>query len=186
MYVGRKIKFLLLAVILLVIMGISALAISRKIKENPEEFIEQVSSQADSRMEDIHYTQTNEEGFKEWEFEATTVNYFGETNLTMFKDIRATFFSKDGKVFTLRGDRGKWYMISKNMEISGNILGTSSDGYEFRTSTLSYDSQKRKILSTERVKLTYQGFELEGKGMAVDIDEGKISLLNNVKAKVKR
>ena len=187
MYMKKKIKFFLLSGILLVVLGISVLVISRNIKENPEELAKLIPSQADSRMEDIKYTQTNEEGVKEWEFEAKSVNYFGgDTNLTIFEDIRATFFSQDGKVFTLKGDNGKWHMDSKDIEIVDNIFGTSSDGYEFRTNALTYLSQKRKILSPEMVKLTYRGFELEGRGMIVDIDEGSIFLLNNVKAMVRR
>lgn len=182
----KKIKLFLLSGILVALLGISALVSFRNMKENPEKPLQLVPPQSDSRMEDIHYTQTNDEGIKEWEFEAKSVNYFEDTKITLFQNIRASFFTQEGKTFTLKGDKGKWHMDSNDMEITDNVLGTSSDGYEFRTNSLTYVAQNRKISSPDKVRLTYQNFELEGRGMVVEINKGNIFLLNNVKAMAKQ
>jgi len=141
---------------------------------------------ADMHFQEVHYTSTSEQGFKEWELKAISANYYKGENLAEFDDVKITFFSKDGQVYSVRGDSGLLNTESMDIKLSGNIVGKSNDGYRFRTTTLNYKSKTKKAQTDDKVFLTGPQFDLEGSGMVMDLEKKKIFLLNDVKAQGKK
>ena len=141
---------------------------------------------ADMQLHKIHYTSTNEQGEKEWELDATTANYFKDKKLAEFHDVSIIFYSKKGKTFTLRGDTGSLNTETKDVYLSGNVVGTSSDGYQFRTETLTYKANKHRAKTDRKVVLEGPQFNLEGRGMVMDLEKEKVFLLKDVRAREKK
>jgi len=152
----------------------------------PESELPANAKNADMQFQKIHYTSTNEQGIKEWELTAITANYFRGKKLAEFEKVDVTFYYKQGRVFTLRGDIGRLNMETKDITLTGNVIGTSNDGYRFQTQSLLYNAQKRQAETDDKAILEGPQFNLEGKGMIVDIEKEKVFLLSDVHAREKK
>jgi len=143
------------------------------------------TSGADMQFNKIHYTSTDEQGIKEWELNAVTANYFREKKLAEFEEVDIIFYSKKGGIFTMRGDIGLLNTETRDIQLSGNVIGTSNDGYRFRTESLTYKADKRQAKTDDKVFLEGPQFNLEGWGMIMDLENEKVMLQNDVRAQGK-
>ena len=139
---------------------------------------------ADIIINNFEYASTNAQGVKEWTLKSDTASYFQDNKVVGFKKVNATFYTKEGRTFTVRGDRGTLNTESKDFELSGNVVGTSSDGYTFRTETLAYSADKSQARTNKKVYLENPQVKLEGTGMVLDVKEQKVFLANSVTAKI--
>ena len=144
-----------------------------------------VNSQASMVINNPHYSHTNEAALKEWELNAKSAQFFKEKNLVVFKDVVVTFYAKDGKRYTLSGDAGELHTESQNIRVTGNVVGKGYQG-EFHTNSLQYDAKEKKITTTDQVQFQSQQFGVKGKGMVVDVEKEKLTLLNDIRAQGKK
>ena len=94
----------------------------------------------------------------------------------MLEDIEAAFNIKEGGVIRLRGDRGRILHGTKDIELQGNIVIFTPDGYQLTTEGLHYVDRTRQIRSSRRVDITGKGLEITGKDMCIDLITGKLSM----------
>lgn len=146
---------------------------------------EPVNKQASMEIRNPHYSHTNEDAVTEWELNAKSALFFKEKNQVVFKDVVVTFYAKDGKRYTLSGDVGELYTDTQNITVTGNVVGKGYLG-EFHTNSLQYDSKNKKITTADQVQFRSKQFGVEGKGMVVDVDKKKLTLLNDIKAQGKK
>lgn len=137
---------------------------------------------ADIIINNFEYTSTNEQGATEWKLKSDAASYFQDNKMVGFKKVNATFYSKENRTFTVKADKGTLNTASKDFELSGNVVGTSSDGYTFRTETLTYTAEKNQARTDKKVYLESSQFNLEGTGMILDVKEQKLFLVKNVRA----
>jgi LPS export ABC transporter protein LptC len=137
---------------------------------------------ADIIINNFEYTSTDSQGATEWKLASDTASYFQDNKMVGFKKVNATFYSKEGRTFTVKADKGTLNTEAKDFELSGNVVGTSSDGYTFHTETLTYTAEKNQARTDKKVYLQSPQFKLEGIGMVLDVKEQKLFLVNNVRA----
>jgi len=181
----RKIRVLVLVSIALIalLIGLKLWQGTNKnegrIKENP---VSIPMENIDMRLEKIHLVE-EKQGQKTWELEAKQINQYQGENLLILKDIKVNFYLKDGRVFNLSGREGKYYQDSKNMELLGDIILNSSDGYSLKTNSVFYDHSKKKVSSADIVEIEAGKIQMVGHGMLIDLDAKVFKLLNRVRAK---
>jgi LPS export ABC transporter protein LptC len=146
---------------------------------------ETMNRETSMEIKNPHYSHTNEDAVKEWELNAKTARFFKEKNLVVFKDVMVTFYTKDGKRYTLSGDVGELYTDTQNIKVTGNVIGKGYQG-EFHTNSLQYDAQDRKIRTQDKVRFLSKQFGVEGMGMVVDVEKEKLTLLNDIRAQGKK
>lgn len=134
-----------------------------------------VETEADLTLKNIHLV-GDRSGLKEWELEAKVARHFQEGKITMLEDIEAAFNIKEGGVIRLRGDRGRILHGTKDIELQGNIVIFTPDGYQLTTEGLHYVDRTRQIRSSRRVDITGKGLEITGKDMCIDLITGKLSM----------
>jgi LPS export ABC transporter protein LptC len=148
-----------------------------------EEIIPEVkkdaNTTADLTLEDIHYVETKGKK-KEWELRAKSGQHFREADYTTLDDLAVTFYSEDGRIITLKGNKGSM-KERKEIKVWGDVVVTSSDGYRVATNSLRYDGAKKQITTADPVKLEGKGVEVTGVGLVVDLKTKKISILRKVK-----
>jgi LPS export ABC transporter protein LptC len=167
---------------LLVVLVILALNFSVREQTAPVPEIAEKTRDADMHLDKIHYTSTNDQGVTEWELKASTANYFKGNKVAEFEDVDIIFYSEKERTFTVRGDTGILNTETRDVELSGNVIGTSSDGYRFQTEFLSYEAAKQQARTDKKVLLESPQFNLEGWGMVMDMEKEKVFLLNDVRA----
>jgi len=171
----------LLGVLVTLALNFSILKETVPVPEIPEK-----TGDADMHLDKIHYTSTNGQGVKEWELKASTANYFKDKNVAEFEDVDVIFYSEEERTFTVRGDIGILNTETKDIELSGNVIGTSSDGYQFQTEFLAYEAAKQQATTDKKVLLKSPQFNLEGWGMVMDLEKEKVFLLKDVRAQAKK
>lgn len=157
----------------------------RKKALEKEENVPKISTEgSDQRLERIRFVE-EKHGKKTWELEAKAVSRYQDQNIMMLEDVKVTYYSKDGRSFIITGNQGKVYQDSKDMELIGNVLCTSSDGYRFKTHSISYRHSSKKVTSSDKVELEGEQLRLTGKGMLVDMESKTFKVLSEVKTQWK-
>lgn len=184
----RKAKILILILIVL-IAGVALTSLWRNLqgKKGPggEESLAKIPpGKADMRLEKIRLVE-DQHGQKTWELEAKAIHQYQAQNILMLEDVKVTFYTKDGRTFTLAGNRGKVHQDSKNMELVGDVVLTSSDGYRLKTQSISYQHANKRATTSDPVEIEGKEIQVVGRGMLVDMEAKIIKILSQVKTRWK-
>jgi LPS export ABC transporter protein LptC len=138
---------------------------------------------ADLRLKNIDYTQTRGT-VKQWELEAEAASYFRERNLAHFEEIKLTCFSEDGGRITLEGKEGEFNTDTQIVHLSGQILVTSDDGYQFRTDFLDFNASENEIFTLAAIELAGPKLEVRGQGLKLNLTDETLRV-NHVHSLIK-
>ena len=149
---------------------------------------------ATQKMEKVHLIETTD-GAREWDLRAETAITYQNTEDWLIEGVNATFFGRDELNTVVTGERGIVKVGSKDVEISGDVKVVSSNGYEFRSQRVNYNSRERVLLSdtpvtmqseskTQKKKTPTQETNLTGGGMRLDLNSGIIQLHTPVKGRM--
>jgi len=134
---------------------------------------------ADLEVGNLFLTE-EKDGMILWELEARVAQSFEAGNKTLLEDLRVTLYNHDGRTVTLRGDRGRIDDKTRDIEIEGGIVVTSSDGLRLRTNSLAYRHERREITTGAPVRIEGKGVEISGVGLRMDLESERISILGGV------
>jgi LPS export ABC transporter protein LptC len=139
---------------------------------------------ADQRLEKIHFVE-EKHGKKTWELEAKAIYQYQGQNILLLEDVKVIYYAKDERSFTLSGDKGKVHQDSKDMELVGNVLLTSTDGYRLKTHSMSYQHLSKQARTPDPVELEGEQIRLTGKGMLIDMEAKTFKVLSQAKTQWK-
>ena len=184
----KKAKFVILLSIVLiggiVLVSLWANLRARKASEAVEKLPKVSTGGADMRLEKIRFVE-DKQGQKTWELEAKSVHQYQEQNIMVLEDVRVTFYAKEGRTIYLTGKQGKVYQDSKNVELVGDVVLTSSDGYQLKTHSVSYRHLEKIVSTSDPVEIDGEQLRLTGKGMLVDIEAKTFKILSQVKTQLR-
>lgn len=141
--------------------------------------------QASLRLNGFHVTETAADRTR-WDLRAAQGEYFKERQVTLLRDVEVTFFSRDGRTLTLRGDAGRLANDTKNIALSGNVVATSSDGYRVTTGALDYTNRDRMVRGDGPVALVGEAVEVSGVGLAIQVEEQTVAIPRQVTSVLQR
>jgi len=184
----RKAKIaILLSIVLIVGIVLVTLWANLRAKRASEavEKVPKISIEgAEMRLQKIRFVE-DKHGQKSWELEAQSVQKYQDQNMLVLQDVKLTFYSKEGRTFLLTAKQGKVYQDSKNVDLEGDVVLTSSDGYQLKTHSLSYRNSEQIASTSDPVEIEGEQLRLIGKGMQVNIEAKTIKILSQVKTQVK-
>lgn len=190
-------KYSLLFALLLIFIFLEILFISPKILEKPSDDIipyEKIQEQTQSKKKDaieqkalgVHLVE-NEDNKKGYELFASEATGTSEAQWVL-KKVRIQFYSENSSSFAVRGEVGEIDGATKDMIIRGDVLTTSTNGYQFRTDSLRYSAKEKLMKSADAVFMQGpadkkgSGFKLTGVGLLVDVKTSKMQILEQVEA----
>jgi len=156
----------------------------RKASEAVEKLPKVSTGGADMRLEKIRFVE-DKHGQKTWELEANSVQQYQDQNIMVLEDVKVTFYTKEGRTLFLTGKQGKVYQDSKNVELVGNVVLTSSDGYQLKTHSVSYRHLGKIVSTSDPVEIEGEQLRLTGKGMWVDMEAKTFKILSQVKTQLR-
>ncbi len=139
---------------------------------------------ADMHLEKIRFVE-DKRGEKTWELEAKSVHQYQAQNMMVLEDIKVTFYAKEGRTFFLTGKQGKVYQDSKNIELIGDVVLTSSDGYRLKTHSASYRDSEKVVSTPDLVEIEGEQIQLTGKGLLVKTEDRTFKILSQVKTQLR-
>lgn len=133
------------------------------------------------KIDKVHYSGTKE-GRVEWVLDAESAKRSKDDDLTVLNTVTAVFYMKNGSTLTVRADEGRYSESTGDINASGNVSVESKEGYSLKTETLRFSTKSRQITTDDPVKITSGGIDIDGTGLLVEIDSGKLVVLKKVKA----
>jgi len=184
----KRIKIAILIVLILV-SGIVLVSLwvnlrERKASQAVEKSPAVSTEGADMRLEKVRFVE-DKHGEKTWELEAKSVRQYQDQNMMVLEDVKVTFYEKEGRTFFLTGNQGKVHQDSKNMELEGDVVLTSNDGYRLKTHSVSYRNSEKVVSTSDPVEIEGEQIQLTGKGMLVKIEDKTFRILSQVKTQLR-
>lgn len=136
------------------------------------------------KAEKVRYTGTRK-GRTEWELEAETAAYTEADETTRLEDVKVIFYSANGDEvanYTMTSDKGSYDSGNGLIEVSGDVVVTSPDGYDLKTDRLVYSEKTGEISTKEYVLIKSEKMTVAGTGLVVEIESERLSLLSGVRA----
>jgi LPS export ABC transporter protein LptC len=140
--------------------------------------MKQTAETADLSLEEIHYVETKGDK-KEWELRAKSGQHFRQDDYTTLQDLTVTFYAEEGRILTLRGNEGSM-KGRKEIEVRGDVVITSSDGYRVTTDSLRYEEEKQQIFTEDPIRMEGKGVQVQGVGVVVNLKTQKLFILRKV------
>ncbi len=176
-----KRKTVLIVAILTVILSVAAILAIGLLRSPEKALLKIMSDRIDLQVKNVHYTEVGDSGMT-WEITADTARYRKKENLALFDQVTVRLVMKDGRVFVMNGDRGRFNTQSRDMEIEGNVGIVSENGDRFATDLLLYRAAGKRIETDRPVVMENGSVRISGVGMILTLDEKKVTLLSNVRA----
>ncbi len=157
---------------------------ARKASEAMEKLPDVSTGGADMQLKKVRFVE-DKHGQKTWELEAESVQQYQEQNIMVLEDVKVTFYAKEGRIIYLTGKRGKIYQDSKNVDLLGDVVLTSSDGYQLKTHSASYRHLEKTVSTPDPVEIDGEQIRLTGKGMLVNLEAKTFKILSQVKTQLR-
>lgn len=151
------------------------------------EKVEEPSAMADQKMQGVHLVES-QSGSRDWELFAVSGEANQGAGTWKLKQVRVLFYNKEKLEFTVTGDTGTIDSKSKDVNVIGNVVTRSANGYVFKTPSIFYSAKTRQIDSPEQVLMegpkdtTGKGMFLKGARMKAYVDQSKMVILDRVSA----
>ncbi len=135
---------------------------------------------ADVTLDNIDYTETRD-GRPYWRLQAARGSHDLSTGTTRLEQVQVVFFGTDPeRDLKLKADTGVWNRQTGELEATGHVEARDERGYTVRSDRMYYDRQKRLVWTDGPVHLTGTGVEVKGRGLRLDIDARRLTLLADV------
>ena len=184
----KKAKIVILLSILLiggiVLVRLWANLRERRASEAMEKVPEASAGDATQVLRTVHLAE-DKHGQKTWELEAKSVRQYEGQNIMILEDVKVTFYAKEGRVFYLTSREGKIYQDSKNVDLTGDVVLTSNDGYQLKTRSASYHHSEQIVSTPDPVEIDGEQIHMTGIGMLVNVEAKTFRILSQVKTHLK-
>ena len=120
---------------------------------------------------------------------AKQAELYQKSGFAILKEVDARLFTESDDVIHITGEKGKYNLKNKNLEIFGNIVAVSENlGYQLKTTYLKYQDQEKLLSSTESIYLSgpnpsAPSLIVKGKGFLSSPNDHRISILSETYCK---
>jgi LPS export ABC transporter protein LptC len=134
------------------------------------------------KLEDIHYSQDDPEDRVKWFLDAEEATLSDDKQVISFRNFKLRLEPENRPRVALEGENGVFHRNSGEIHLQGRLRGSTDDGYRIATESAVY-SQKKKCLETQDpVKITGPFFELEGRGLLLNVEKETLLIPSDVTA----
>lgn len=148
----------------------------------PKLSVRKLPVQVDVSLHKFHYTETKQ-GIKRWELSAERADYNKTADISYLTGVRLLVPGSGGLGdLQVTARRAEYHNGTRDIALIGEVRGKSDQGYGFSAPRVEYVAARSLLKSSERVRLTDIGSELEGTGMEFNTQTRKFKLLRDVSA----
>ncbi|MFH1491365.1 MAG: LPS export ABC transporter periplasmic protein LptC [Pseudomonadota bacterium] len=133
-------------------------------------------------LENIHFTQDGPDDRMRWILDAKQAQFSKDRSLISFHEFKIRLETENRPFINLTGQKGDYNQSTGFLDLQGNLLGETEDGYSVLAERLLYEHGQGLLKSDQFVRITGPFFSLEGKGLYCDIEKEVLTLSANVTA----
>ena len=156
----------------------------RRASEAMEKVPEGSAGDATQVLRTVHLAE-DKHGQKTWELEAKSVRQYEEQNIMVLEDVKVTFYTKEGRILYLTSKQGKIYQDSKNVDLIGDVVLTTNDGYRLKTQSAFYRHSENIVNTSDPVEIDGEQIHMTGIGMLANVEAKTFRILSQVKTHLK-
>jgi LPS export ABC transporter protein LptC len=170
--------------VLVAVVGFYLVKSGKEVFQEP--FFEEIMSEGGLKLKDIHYTHDDpDEGLK-WILDASEVRFSADKKSILFHDFRLTMEPESRVFLELKGNRGDYSRDSGEINLWGNLEGSSENGYRIVTEHILINERSGHLSTDKAVKIFGPFFSVAGQGLIVDLGKKRLKILSDVTAIVDR
>src|SRR5687768_8794372 len=100
---------------------------------------------------------------------------------TSLRKLAVQVYEKD-RSWTIVGEEGDLHQQTRNVEVRGGVVLTSSDGMRLETSVMRWDAADKRLWTDAPVTLSRDGSVVKGTGLQVSMDQETTTVSGRVHA----
>lgn len=146
----------------------------------PKQLIEMLPDNIDIALDNVDYTETRGDR-RFWRLQADSVAHESQLQESQLKNVHMTLYDQGefGDI-QLTAQRGKWFSITGNVELNGDVVVKSGQGQALYCQQLYYDNKAELITSESLVRLVSKDMEIKGQGLQVSLQQQRMTILGQV------
>lgn len=122
-----------------------------------------------------------EDGKKQWEITAETVQVNPRTNKAELINFKGTLYRKDGSKIDLVGRQAEYDTKTKDIDLTGDFKATASDGAVFTAAKGRWASKERRFYGSGGITLTREDTVVTGERIEGDEQLEKVKVSGNAR-----
>ncbi|HXH84419.1 MAG TPA: LPS export ABC transporter periplasmic protein LptC, partial [Candidatus Tectomicrobia bacterium] len=175
----RNIARVILTLVVVFVLGIAGLLVARS-RSVDVEAVAAPPAAADLRIKEVDLEEETS-GIR-WRLKAEQALLYEQTGRTELRNLAVTVYERD-RTWTIVGERGDVDRESRDVEIRGNVVVTSSDGLRLETPVLRWDAQGKRLWTDAVVRLSQDRSVVDGRGLEVRIEDESATVGGPVRAR---
>ncbi|MGH7356069.1 MAG: LPS export ABC transporter periplasmic protein LptC [Candidatus Rokuibacteriota bacterium] len=116
-----------------------------------------------------------------WRLRARQALMYEQEGRTSLKELAVQVFERD-RSWTIVGEEGNVEKTTRNVEVRGNVVVTSSDGMRLETTVLRWDARERRLWTDAGVTLSRDRSLVRGIGLDVRMESEETIIGGRVSA----
>ncbi len=156
----------------------------KKSSTEPKEVPKATNENATMTLEKIRFVE-DKQGRVTWELEAKSIEQHEDQKMMILDEVKVTVYTNDDRTFVLTGKGARVFQNTKNVDLWGDVVVTSNDGYSLKTQSATYNHQERSVKTSDPVEIEGEQIRVTGRGMVVDLEARTFRILNQVRTQLK-
>lgn len=162
--------------VFVVLVGVLLVTRSRTVRIEP---VGPAPASADLALKQIAIEE--EAGRVRWRLTADQALVFEREGRTTLRNISVAVQEPE-RSWTIAGREGDLHQASKDLEVRGDVVVTSSDGTRVETSVLRWKNADRRLWTDAPVRLSRRGIVIDGSALDVQTGEETMTVQGRVRA----
>ncbi len=155
---------------------------SRKAHKEKIKVIEKMIPSYALELRDVHYVNDDPKKDIKWELDAKKVRFSKDKTVILFSDFHLIVHEKGKQDFSLSGEKGRYERKKGLIYLEKNIEAIYAKKYHLYTEHLVFNEDTGKGYSNDPVRIKGPFFEIEGRGLSLDIKNKRLGILSNAKS----
>ena len=169
----------ILAIVVLFVVLVAGTLIAKSRANRLESVDTAPASTADLRIKEVDLEEETR-GVR-WRLKAEQALMYEKEGRTTLRNLAVQVYQKD-RSWTIVGEEGDLHQQTKNVEIRGGVVLTSSDGMRLETTVMRWDAGDKRMWTDAPVTLSRDGSVVKGTGLQVLMDEETTTVNGRVHA----
>ncbi len=132
------------------------------------------------KLQDIHYTQDDPDARIKWVLDAREVRFSQDRRTIFFHGFRLSMTPRDRPWFRLNGKEGRYSRDTGDMQLWGDLKGTSGNGYTILTQRMIINEKRGVVRTDQPVRIMGPLFSVDGRGLTADMKTERLKVLSHV------
>jgi LPS export ABC transporter protein LptC len=169
----------ILAIVILFVVLVAVTLIAKSRATRLDSVDASPASTADLRIKEVDLEEETR-GVR-WRLKAEQALMYEKEGRTNLRKLAVQVYEKD-RSWTIVGDEGDLHQRTKNVEVRGGVVLTSSDGMRLETTVMRWDAAGKRLWTDAPVTLSRDGSVVKGSGLQVLMDDETTTINGRVRA----